>query len=104
MTLFLASGKKRIFYEAKVKNIGYVKNDELDRDGVVGNLYARKVRRVNDKSSPYHGYPILGSGLDAEWEGEEEYSLIGNYNPDFIMGLQSSLSFKNFSLNMTTTQ
>jgi TonB-linked SusC/RagA family outer membrane protein len=87
--------------EAKVKNIGYVKNDELGRDGLVGNLYARKIRRVNDESSPYNGYPILGSGLDAEWEGEEEYSLIGNYNPDFIMGLQSSLSFKNFTLNMT---
>ncbi|NQU52551.1 MAG: SusC/RagA family TonB-linked outer membrane protein [Bacteroidetes bacterium] len=87
--------------EAKVKNIAYVKNDELDRDGLVGNLYARKIRRVEDSSSPYNGYPILGSGLDAEWEGEEEYSKVGNYNPDFIMGLQSSLSFKNFTLNMT---
>ena len=87
--------------EAKVKNIGYVKNDELGRDGLVGNLYARKVNRVKDESSPYFGYPILGSGLDAEWEGEEEYSKIGNYNPDFIMGLQSSLSYKNFTLNMT---
>lgn len=86
---------------AKVKNIGYVKNDELGRDGLVGNLYARKVKRVEDKSSPYFGYPILGSGLDAEWTREEKYSKIGNYNPDFIMGLQSSLSFKNFTLNMT---
>ncbi len=86
---------------AKVKNIGYVKNDELGRDGLVGNLYARKVNRVKDESSPYFGYPILGSGLDAEWEGEEEYSKVGNYNPDFIMGLQSSLSYKNFTLSMT---
>ncbi|MEN8117923.1 MAG: SusC/RagA family TonB-linked outer membrane protein [Bacteroidota bacterium] len=87
--------------QAKVKNIGYVKNEELGHDGLVGNLYARKVKRVEDESSPYHGYPILGSGLDAEWEGEEEYSKVGNYNPDFIMGLQSSLSFKNFTLSMT---
>lgn len=87
--------------EAKVKNIGYVKNDKLGRDGLVGNLYARKVNRVKDESSPYFGYPILGSGLDAEWEGEEEYSKVGNYNPDFIMGLQSSLSYKNFTLSMT---
>lgn len=86
---------------ARVKNIGYVQNDELDRDGLVGNLYSRKVNRVTDESSPYFGYPILGSGLDAEWEGEEEYSKVGNYNPDFIMGLQSSLSYKNFTLNMT---
>lgn len=87
--------------EAKVKNIGYVKNEELGRDGLAGNLYARKTNRVKDESSPYFGYPILGSGLDAEWEGEEEYSKIGNYNPDFIMGLQSSLSYKNFTLSMT---
>ena len=87
--------------EAKVKNIGYVKNDALGRDGLVGNLYARKVMRVKDESSPYYGYPILGSGLDAEWQGEEEYTKVGNYNPDFIMGLQSALSYKNFTLNMT---
>ncbi|MDB4583155.1 SusC/RagA family TonB-linked outer membrane protein [Draconibacterium sp.] len=87
--------------EAKVKNIAYVKNETLGRDGLVGNLYARKIRRVEDESSPYNGYPILGSGLDAEWEGEEEYSKVGNYNPDFIMGIQSSLSYKNFTLSMT---
>ncbi|MBT3383306.1 MAG: SusC/RagA family TonB-linked outer membrane protein [Prolixibacteraceae bacterium] len=86
---------------ARVKNIGYVQDEELDRDGLVGNLYSRKVNRVSDENSPYFGYPILGSGLDAEWEGEEEYSKVGNYNPDFIMGLQSSLSYKNFTLNLT---
>jgi len=86
---------------ARVKSIGYVKNDELGRDGLVGNLYSREVKRVTDVNSPYFGYPILGSGLDAEWEGEEEYSKIGNYNPDFIMGLQSSISYKNFTLSMT---
>lgn len=87
--------------QARVQNIGYAKNDELGRDGRVGNLYTRKVMRVTDESSPYYGYPILGSGLDTEWQGEEEYSKVGNYNPDFILGLQSSLTFKNFSLNMT---
>lgn len=86
---------------ARVKSIGYAKNSALGHDGLVGNLYSRKIRRVTDESSPYFGYPILGSGLDAEWEGEEEYSKVGNYNPDFIMGLQSSISYKNFSLNMT---
>ena len=92
--------------EANVKSISYVKGyvaNEADgpEDGVVGNLYARETKRVTDVNSPYYGYPLLGSGLDAEWEGEEEYSKIGNYNPDFIMGMQSSLSFKNFTLNMT---
>ncbi len=92
--------------EAKVKSMGYVQGyvaNEADgpEDGLVGNLYSRKIMRVTDENSPYFGYPILGSGLDAEWQGEDEYSKIGNYNPDFIMGLQSSLSYKNFNLSMT---
>lgn len=92
--------------EAKVKSISYVKGYVANQnygpeDGLVGNLYSRKISRVTDENSPYFGYPILGSGLDAEWMGEEQYSKIGNYNPDFILGLQSALSYKNFSLNMT---
>ena len=86
---------------ARVKSIGYEKNLALGRDGKVGNLYARKIKRVTDESSQYFGYPILGSGLDTEWQGEEELSKVGNYNPDFIMGLQTSVSYKNFSLNMS---
>ncbi|RLD78118.1 MAG: SusC/RagA family TonB-linked outer membrane protein, partial [Bacteroidetes bacterium] len=92
--------------EAKVKSIGFVEGyvsnvKDGPEDGLVGNLYSRKVLRVEDENSPYFGYPILGSGLDAEWQKEEEYSKVGNYNPDFIMGLQSALSFKNFTLAMT---
>ena len=92
--------------EAKVKSIGYVEGyvaneAEGPEDGLVGNLYSRKVMRVTDENSPYFGYPILGTGIDAEWQKSEEYSKVGNYNPDFIMGLQSALSFKNFTLAMT---
>ena len=101
--LELADGVEFIDFwnQARVKNIGFVQNDALGRDGLVGNLYTRKVRRVEDENSPYNGYPILGSGLDSEWEGEEEYSKVGNYNPDFILGLQTALAYKDFSLNMT---
>jgi hypothetical protein len=57
--------------------------------------------RVTDKNSPYYNYPLLPEGEDAEWQSSDEYSKVGNYNPDFIMGLQSSLSYKNFTLSMT---
>jgi TonB-linked SusC/RagA family outer membrane protein len=86
---------------ARVDNIGYAENSAAGRDGLVGNLYSRETLRVTDENSEYFGYPILGTGLDAEWQGGEELSKIGNYNPDFIMGLQSSLSYKNFTLDMT---
>lgn len=87
--------------EARVKNTAHVKNEEKGHDGLIGNLYTRKILRVTDESSPYYNYPILPEGEDAEWQKEDAYSKVGNYNPDFILGLQSALSYKNFTLSMT---
>jgi TonB-linked SusC/RagA family outer membrane protein len=87
--------------EARVKNTANVKDEAAGHDGLIGNLYTRKIMRVTDKNSPYYNYPLLPEGEDAEWQRGDEYSKVGNYNPDFIMGLQSALSFKNFTLNMT---
>ncbi len=92
----------------KVRSIGYVEgyvSDAVDygkpQDGVVGNLYGNPIKRVRDESSPYYNYPLLGEGLDAKWVVEDELTKIGNFNPDFIMGLQSVLSYKNFTFSMT---
>ncbi len=87
--------------EARVKNTAHVKNEEKGHDGLIGNLYTRKILRVTDETSPYYNYPILPEGEDAEWQKEDDYSKVGNYNPDFILGLQSALSYKNFTLSMT---
>lgn len=88
--------------EARIRNIAYVKDANEGHDGEIGNLYTRKIMRVNDVNSIYHGYPLFpDDDEDAEWQKEDEFSKVGNYNPDFIMGLQSSLSYKNFSLTMT---
>ncbi|SHF22293.1 TonB-linked outer membrane protein, SusC/RagA family [Mariniphaga anaerophila] len=97
--------------QARVRSIGYAKgqlvatdqfgNDEI-ADGIVGNLYSRKVNRVTDKNSEYYMYPLIpDEATDTEWDAAPTYSKIGNVNPNFIMGLQSTLSWKNFSLNMT---
>jgi len=83
------------------RSLGFAKNLAAGQDGLVGNIYAPKIRRVTDTNSPYFGYPLIGRGLDAEWLPEEELSKVGNYNPDFVMGLQTRLSYKNLSLNMT---
>ncbi|WP_077346202.1 SusC/RagA family TonB-linked outer membrane protein [Algoriphagus sp. A40] len=85
----------------KSYSYGYVANEETGEDGLVGNIYSFQKQRVTDKNSPYFGYPIIGQGLDAEWLPTAKPVKVGNYNPDFLMGMQSSLSFKNWSLNMT---
>ena len=85
----------------KSYSYGYVANEETGEDGLVGNIYSFKKARVTDKNSPYYGYPLIGQGLDAEWLPTATPVKVGNYNPDFLMGLQSQLSYKNWSLSMT---
>lgn len=98
--------------QANVANRGYVKGATLPdgtiADGLTGNLYTRKTLRVTDKESPYYGYPIIpGNPTTGSFDDDPEltnssvYSKVGNYNPKFITGLQSTLTWKNFSLSVT---
>lgn len=66
----------------------------------VGNLYSRGFAYVKDPNSPYYRWPILTD--DGEWirlGGRENMRHVGNFNPDFIMGMQTGISFKRFVLN-----
>ncbi len=74
----------------------------------IGNIYAPEVRVVEDKGSPYFGYPLLQLDPDNGWatyavakEGQASRNKVGNFNPKFIMGIQNSVSWKNWSLNFT---
>ena len=87
--------------EARVRNTAYIRDVANGQDGLVGNLYTRKLLRVTDETSEYYGYPLLPEGEDAEWQASDDFTKIGNYNPDFIMGFQPTLSYKNFTLSMT---
>ena len=66
----------------------------------IGDIYDRKLVTVDDKSSKYYGYPILDE--DGSWQdyggGLTDAVKIGNFNPKFSMGLQTSLSYKGFTL------
>jgi len=68
----------------------------------IGTIYDAEMLTVTDEDSPYFGYPILNE--EYEWtdvEMKATKNKIGNYNPRFIMGFQSSLSWRSLSLNMT---
>lgn len=68
----------------------------------IGDIYDSELVTVTDKSSPYYGYPILDE--NGSWQSvaaSKTRNKIGNFNPDFLMGLQTSLSYKGFSLNMS---
>jgi hypothetical protein len=69
----------------------------------IGDIYDATLLTVEDKESPYYGYPIIG-GEDLRWQdkpSEAFMTKIGNYNPDFLLGMQTSLTYKGFSLNMS---
>lgn len=68
----------------------------------IGDIYDNKLVTVEDKSSPYYGYPLLDE--DGSWQSTPAANAknkIGNFNPDFLMGLQTSVSYKRFTLNLS---
>lgn len=68
----------------------------------IGDIYDAELVTVKDQSSPYYGYPILDE--NGSWQAvsaSNTRNKIGNFNPDFILGFQTALTYKNFSLNMT---
>ena len=71
----------------------------------IGNIIDRKMLRVEDKNSPYFGWPIVDDegweDSNSTWEedGKRVAPVIGNFNPDFMLGMQTSLTYKKWSLN-----
>lgn len=66
----------------------------------IGNLYSAGYARVMDENSPYYRWPILNN--EGEWQrlnSADDYMHVGNYNPDFQVGLQTSLQYKKFTLS-----
>ncbi|WP_406752203.1 SusC/RagA family TonB-linked outer membrane protein [Aquirufa salirivi] len=68
----------------------------------IGDIYDAQIVTVKDKASPYFGYPILDN--TGKWQSVDAINTrnkIGNFNPDFILGMQTSISYKRLSLNMS---
>ncbi|GAA5225290.1 SusC/RagA family TonB-linked outer membrane protein [Membranihabitans marinus] len=82
-------------------NFGSVQGAEFRTytGGTLGDIYERPLLTVKDESSPYFGYPLLtGNGRYQKDSDVNNLVKIGNYNHDFIVGIQPSVSYKNFSL------
>jgi len=72
----------------------------------IGQIIDKKMLRVEDKSSPYYGWPIIDNegwdNSDSKWQdadGKRVAPVIGNFNPDFTLGMQTSLSYKKWTLS-----
>ncbi|MDP2337373.1 MAG: SusC/RagA family TonB-linked outer membrane protein [Bacteroidota bacterium] len=71
----------------------------------IGQIIDKQLLRVEDKSSPYYGWPIVDNeGWDSSsgtWEkdGKRVAPVIGNFNPDFTVGVQTSVKYKKWTLS-----
>lgn len=62
-----------------------------------GDIYGQTFKRVTDKDSPHFGKIIVGEdGLPLI---STEKSKVGNQNPDWMLGLTNSFSYKGFNLS-----
>ena len=65
----------------------------------VGDIYQAPYFRVQDVNSEYYGHAIIfDNGKPERDPNPDHFEKIGNYNPDFIMGINPNIQFKNFSL------
>jgi TonB-linked SusC/RagA family outer membrane protein len=67
----------------------------------IGNIYEQNpILRV--KTGQYKGMPLLGNetGEFQVSSDELDRDQLGNYNPDYILGLNTTLRYKGFSLNL----
>jgi len=60
----------------------------------LGDMYARTYEKVPD--GEHAGEPVVTD--DGEYNRLPTYEVIGNYNPDFMVGLTNTFSYKNFTL------
>lgn len=63
----------------------------------IGNMYSSGFAQVEDPNSPYYQWPILSNA--GEWQelsDTESLRKVGNFNPDFQMGLQTTFNIKRF--------
>ena len=74
---------------------------QIISDGKLGQLWDNKVATVTDKNSPYYGYPLLDNGGQYQQVGNGDFAhkeVVGNFNPKLLMGVQTSVSYKMFTL------
>ena len=68
----------------------------------MGDIYDAKLVTVEDKNSPYYGYPILDrTGKWQSIDAANSRNKVGNYNPKFLLGGQTNIRYKGFNLAMT---
>ncbi|MCO5235280.1 MAG: SusC/RagA family TonB-linked outer membrane protein [Chitinophagaceae bacterium] len=69
---------------------------------LIGDIYTRDMIRVEDKGSPYYGWPLLNSNGKLQRNNDNSAMVkVGNFLHDFMVGLQTGVSYKRISLSLS---
>ncbi|WP_010136491.1 SusC/RagA family TonB-linked outer membrane protein [Ochrovirga pacifica] len=67
-----------------------------EKGGSLGDMWGTGLKKVEDKESPYYGEVIFNEGLVQQ---DNTLRKIGNFNPDFTLGWNNAIQYKNFKLS-----
>ncbi len=65
----------------------------------VGDIYSYGIAQVQDPNSEYYQWPVLEGGGWIRLRDTEDWEKVGNFNPDFLLGMQSRVSFGRFTVS-----
>ncbi|TDW95885.1 SusC/RagA family TonB-linked outer membrane protein [Dinghuibacter silviterrae] len=78
------------------------KGHQVISDGKIGQLWDNQIATVTDPTSAYYGYPLLNSsGTPQKLNGGDfQHKVVaGNFNPKLLLGFQTSVRYKRFTLS-----
>jgi len=65
--------------------------------GEIGDIYQAPFEKVEDVNSEYYGHGIIyANGKTRRVTDPDKFEKIGNFNPDFMLGILPSIKYKNF--------
>lgn len=65
----------------------------------IGDIYSYGIAQVKDPNSEYYQWPIIDGTEWIRLRDVEDWEKVGNFNPDFLLGMQTSLTYGKFTLN-----
>ena len=65
----------------------------------IGDIYSYGIAQVKDPNSEYYMWPIIEGTEWVRLRDIEDWEKVGNFNPDFLLGMQTRLSFGKFTVN-----
>lgn len=104
--LNLTLSRNRAYIRRLAEGIKYISTNESSgamvrtyEGGQIGDIYQQPMLRVEDIKSPYYNYPIVtAGGLYQTNSNVDKITKIGNFNHNILMGIQPTVTYKNFTL------